>query len=135
LESYLQKGLREANYLPSRKWHLDKCDNNLKAYIFLRDNTPNFLDWKVVMLFYAALHDVDAFLDLLTIPHYLKHPKRHEVRNKLVARHLSQVAYEYVGLYHFSKWARYKESPVITQDYVDLSFSLFSAMHSFLTLP
>lgn len=119
--------------MPSRNCHLNKCDNNLKAYTFLRDNTPNFLDWKVVMLFYSALHDVDAFLDQLTIPNHLKHPKKHKVRNKLVARYLRPVAYEYDGLYHFSKWARYKESPVITQDYVNLSFSLFSTIHSFLT--
>lgn len=84
------------------------------------------------MVFYSALHDIDAFLDTLSIPIRNKHPKNHKIRNKFLARNLSQVAEAYGNLYQLSRWARY-ESLTFDQRFVDVAQDYFSEIHSLLS--
>jgi len=113
--------------LPRRDWHTYKHDHNIEAYNFL-NKTIEFTDWKVVVLFYATLHDVDAFFSSLPIP---KHPKRHRERRKLVTQHLRPIAQEYYILYELSRWARYEELN-ITQQFVNTAYESYSKVHSYL---
>lgn len=103
----------------------------MKAYNFL-NKSKEFLDWKIVILFYSSLHDVDAFLGTLAIPYREKHPKNHKLRNKLVNTHLGSIALEYNLLYVYGRWVRYKDFNA-TQQEVDDSYHCFSTIHSYLS--
>jgi len=120
--------------VPKRDWHTRKCKHNLDAYNFLNSATKDFLDWKIVMLFYSVVHDVDAFFDTLPLPPFEKHPKEHKYRRKLVSRYLGIIAQEYHNLDQLSRWARYDNVP-ITQPLVNGACNFFSVIHSYLNPP
>ena len=86
------------------------------------------------MLFYCAVHDVDAFFDTLPLPYYARHPKGHKYRHKLVARYLNPISQEYYDLDQLSRWARYDNHPINPSDVTD-SFKFFSRIHSYLNVP
>ena len=76
-------------------------------------NEGGLTDWQVTMLFYSALHYVDAlFADMSGI-----HPKTHTSRNTLVTNQTA-IAPNYIRLYNRSLDARYN-MVMFTQKEVD----------------
>ena len=87
--------------------HLSQADKNEKFYLAICSSnalSEQFTDWAVVVLFYSALHYVDAFLDTEEI-----HPRTHTERNRLVSRkhQISDIYPNYLSLHDRSIDARY----------------------------
>ena len=78
-----------------------------------RANEGGLTDWQVTILFYAALHYVDALLDDIAGIH----PKTHTSRNTLVTNRTA-IAPNYMRLYNRSLDARYN-LVMFTQKEVD----------------
>ena len=84
--------------------HLDQSNHNKDTSDFLNTQNPNYIDWEITTLFYAALHRVD---------NYFKNngpriPTDHQERNRLVRQELPTVVYSaYHKLFVLSLRARY----------------------------
>jgi uncharacterized protein (UPF0332 family) len=89
----------------SRPEHIRKAQHN---DVFLKNELlamNDYNDWKVVVIFYSAVHYVDAALAVLNI-----HPIRHEGndgRNAYVSVHFRKISRKYQTLYNRSRFARY----------------------------
>ena len=95
--------------MPSVSEHLEQAERNESLYkdlCRLFTSVPNYTEWEVVVLFYAALHYVDAWLtrseDI--------HPRNHAQRLGLVRTNnaLRPISDEYRRLYRMSVLARYE---------------------------
>ena len=88
--------------MPPKEVHLKQSNHNEEFYYLISPN--QFTDWAVVVLFYSALHIVDAFLAIHGI-----HPGSHERRVKLVntMHDLKPIADEFMILKDESELARY----------------------------
>ncbi len=64
-------------------------------------------DWVVTLLFYEALHAVEARL----VPHYGSSAD-HKARNQRVAKTLPRIFAQYKDLYELSRRARYQCVPI-----------------------
>jgi hypothetical protein len=84
--------------------HLKKKSNNLDAYSCLNLKNPQFIDWEIVTVFYAALHLIDAYFAKNNI-----HPTDHTDRRHLINNNtnLDPIRNDYKYLYLLSKTARY----------------------------
>jgi len=86
--------------------HLRKISHNNNFFKLVLKNdpltNPIYPDWMVTIIFYTALHHVDAKLSELDI-----HPDTHPDRNSFVAYHLKQVCKDYLFLKSRSEYARY----------------------------
>jgi len=94
--------------MPPKGAHKAKEINNFNVYKFL-DSNASFLDWESIILFYSALHCVDAFFS--TLPTSI-HPRNHKYRNKMVSRYLGSYASDYLYAYNISRLARYSNIPI-----------------------
>jgi uncharacterized protein (UPF0332 family) len=89
----------------TRPEHIRKAQHN---DVFLRKQLlamADYNDWKVIAIFYSAVHYVDAALAVLNI-----HPIRHEGsdgRNTFVSVHFRKISSKYQTLYNRSRFARY----------------------------
>lgn len=91
-------------------WHEQKSLHNYKAYKYLNIKSPEYVDWEIIVLFYAACNLIDAYF-----MKYIKKPKSHVKRNTMVEAHLPEIAEAYRQLYDLSRTARY-ENDVQTSD-------------------
>jgi hypothetical protein len=135
LDFALRKKYGVNDNMPNCAWHKAKCRHNVGAHEFLSQNTSVYPDWEIVMLFYCAVHAVDSFFDTSSIPNTFRHPKKHKIRNKLVAKHLSQIAGDYGLLYQLGRTARYDATPPITRKDANDSSNAFGKISSFLHVP
>jgi hypothetical protein len=89
--------------LPSQEEHLQKADRNEQFAVFLADKTT-YYDWAATVLFYAALHYMDAILAAA-----MDHPKTHDKRHSSIRKNgtLRRVYAEYRALESLSRNARY----------------------------
>jgi hypothetical protein len=87
--------------MPSRSDHLAKAESNQRLAIALQGGSQ--VDWSVTVLFYAALHLIEATL----APHL--HSTSHIVRDHNVQHHpdLQPIYQHYRHLYRRSLDARY----------------------------
>jgi hypothetical protein len=94
--------------LPTQRRHLQQAEHNEALFSQLEVFSPQFLDWQVTTLFYAALHYVDAYL--ATAPPTGVHPDTHRDRLHLVEteRNLRPIARDYRLLMTQSVQARYE---------------------------
>jgi hypothetical protein len=89
----------------TRPEHIRKAQHN---DAFLKNeliDLTDYNDWKVVTIFYSAVHYIDAALAVLNI-----HPITHEGsggRNAYVAVHFRRISGKYQTLYNKSRFARY----------------------------
>ena len=95
--------------MPSRANHLARADKNERLSIAIAQ--PGIFDerateWEVTMLFYSALHLVDAYLD----QSQGIHPVSHRNREWYVANvtQLRPIVRNYIDLYERSLDARYR---------------------------
>ena len=92
--------------------HLTDAARNEEFASAIRTLPTRYPEWEVTVLFYCALHYLDAYL--ATQGHY---PENHFQRNRLV-RSVSNVSTEYLYLFQQSIDARY-ESARFTPEQVD----------------
>jgi hypothetical protein len=85
--------------------HLAQARHNFRLYNKLKDD-GEFLDWAVTVLFYAALHLIQACL-LDIAADAFDYPKGHEQRDAYIRRKLSDIWLPYNFLQNQSTRARY----------------------------
>ncbi len=87
--------------MPNRQRHLTKARENENLADTMASLPDRHTDWEVTMLFYSALHYVDAFLATRGV-----HPKTHRERINLLAN-TTNFARDYRTLLRRSMNARY----------------------------
>ena len=93
--------------MPPRPEHIRQADHN--EGVFSRLDSLDIIDWTITVMFYAALHRVDAYLARSNI-----YPTKHNGsnplgRNQYVSRILpTDEARNYLRLYNASKRSRYE---------------------------
>jgi hypothetical protein len=93
--------------MPSENEHLNKARNNRAlAYALNPATGPNTCGWAITILFYSALHYVEAYHAKLNPPqHYQNH---NELKRVIVSNaNLRAIADDYEDLFQFSWNARY----------------------------
>jgi hypothetical protein len=118
--------------MPQVNWHIIKRLHDLDTSNLLSSNSPNYLDWEVITLFYSALHYVDCAIckkRLAGAP--VPEPVDHKHRRKLVVKHFRPIATDYSMLESISQWARY-EGVVITPTMVGTAKSIYSSIVTYL---
>jgi hypothetical protein len=100
--------------VPSRQHHLANAERNQQLSLALC--TGPHIDWSVTVLFYAALHLVEAALAPQT------HSSNHNARFANIRRHpqLRQIYFQYHELYSRSLDARYDCVSVSVQQFQGL---------------
>jgi bisphosphoglycerate-independent phosphoglycerate mutase (AlkP superfamily) len=99
--------------LPSKDAHIKKAERNEKFAEFLASKT-HYLDWAITVLFYAALHYVDAVLAVS-----LADPEDHKERKAQMAVNetLKRVYREY-RIVETASWnSRYFTMPIDSDDW------------------
>ena len=91
--------------MPQRHEHLIRAQENEKLASALRPKFPVCADWAITILFYAALHYIDAFLAGKNL-----HPLNHDARDKQVEQNgsLTDIYDDYRRLKDLSRAARYE---------------------------
>lgn len=95
--------------MPNLAEHLEQVERNESLYkdlCRLYTSVPQYSEWEVVALFYAALHYVDAWL--ASSGHI--HPRNHSQRTAIVMNDsaLIPISDQYGKLYRLSVLARYE---------------------------
>lgn len=102
----------EYHELQNKVFHISKAKRNERFYRKDELEISNFTEWSVVVLFYAAVHYIDAVLsqDTSLSPEY-RDPIDHSTRNIAVTKclNLFPIAREYLQLYRRSIEARYNQ--------------------------
>ena len=109
----------------SRKWHLARAEHHLKTADHLAQ-TPQFMDWAFVALFYAAHQQVHSVLS--GEPSLVKderHPRKHNSpykaseggrgTNDLVGAFMRSIQRDYMSLFEAGRRTRY-ETPLLGDD-------------------
>lgn len=99
--------------MPSLAAHLEKSKHNETLAEFLATKTQYF-DWAVTILFYAAVHYVDAVLSVSRLDP-LSHEQRHSAMG--VNDTLRRIFPEYRNLETMSRNARYFALPIRAEDW------------------
>jgi hypothetical protein len=92
--------------------HLAKARRNYKVYLDLKQKGEH-LDWAVVVLFYTALHLVQAYL-VENAKTKFDIPEDHRARDPCIWRKLRPIYNQYNTLLSRSKTARYDPSSAVT---------------------
>lgn len=102
--------------MPAGKEHVQKAEYNEQCAVFIAELTP-YVDWAVVVLYYAAVHYVDAVLAISA-----SHPPTHAHRHAQIQRNatLQKIYREYRLLEAVSRNARYSALPVGKSDWEKL---------------
>lgn len=110
--------------------HIEEAKDNYERYLRLLEDDRD-IDWALVILFYSALHLVQA--------HAERHapkitgvaiPMDHHTRNDYVKRQLSEIYDEYMLLQNASKDARYKRIKRTREKVIDLHDNFFEPIKS-----
>lgn len=99
--------------------HLNQSEHNKELLDIIIQNYKKFKDWIITIVFYYALHRVQAKL----IEDFHLNPKQHwdpnnpnNSRNNLVSKHFPQIAGHWRALYQMSQDLRYKPMAHIFKD-------------------
>lgn len=87
--------------MSTRKQHLRKAKHNKD---FCDSLTDCYTDWKIISLFYSALHIIDAHAETEN-----KQFQGHEARFDFIRKRMKSVYFEYQTLYDYSEEARYRD--------------------------
>ena len=94
----------------AQSFHIEKAERNERFFQSCNLGASLYNEWAVVVLFYAAVHYVDAVLARESVlPRTQRHPHDHPRRNTGVANSptLGPIALLYLNLYDRSRDARY----------------------------
>ena len=91
--------------MPQREQHLTRATENEALALGLNRKSGVCIDWAITMLFYSALHWIDAYLAGKNF-----HPATHQIRDDEVENNgsLSAVFNDYRRLKDLSRAARYE---------------------------
>jgi uncharacterized protein (UPF0332 family) len=91
--------------VPQRHEHLTRAGETESLARALNRQKPVCVDWAVTMLFYAALHYIDAFLAGKNL-----HPLNHSLRDEEIEKNgsIAEVYRDYRRLKDMSRAARYE---------------------------
>ncbi len=96
--------------MASFEHHIEQCKKNIAFYNYVNSQSDH-LDWKVTVLFYCAVHLVNAHLDKKCALHYQSHD---EVKNALnpdnilsLAKITDDAFFDYRKLQNLSRKSRY----------------------------
>lgn len=93
-----------------QRFHINKAERNEQFFQSHNLESSSFNEWAVVVLFYAAMHYMDAVLARESVlSRSQRHPRDHPQRNRGVANSptLGPIARLYLNLYQRSRDARY----------------------------
>jgi len=115
--------------MTSESVHLRKARHN-KAFLATIDvSAPGFLDWAVTVLFYCALHYVEAWFSRKLDRHFTSHGDR----NQAVNRFLTRIARGYLRLYNRARLARYEQFAMSSTDFRHLGVDDFAPIEQLVT--
>ena len=99
--------------MPSKQDHLTKADGNAALAMSLPLDSQTRIDWALIMLFYAAMHYIEAYLATLN-----QHLRSHTTRDTVVGRgvNLKKIFTEYQDLKFYGYTARYEAYGFKAQD-------------------
>jgi hypothetical protein len=91
--------------VPSRADHIARAEENEAFAKSLDQAKPLYVDWGITVLFYSALHYVDAYLAIKPL-----HPPNHDARDTAIQNNgsLSPIYKDYRRLKDQSRAARYE---------------------------
>lgn len=112
--------------MPDIGEHLAQARHNEDVVLYLGGVSPDYVDWQMTGLFYAALHYVDAYFvagqlagaTAQSLPRNL-HPRNHAERDQMVSRHLPAIQRTYRLLKDHSIDARYQIGGFTPRDIMD----------------
>lgn len=108
--------------MTSETVHLRKARHNKAFLVTIDVSGPRFLDWAVTVLFYCALHYVEAWFCRKLDRHFTNHGDR----NQAVNRFLTTIAGGYLRLYNRARLARYEQFAMSSTDFGRLSSDDFA---------
>jgi hypothetical protein len=94
--------------MPSRDEHLEKADSSAAVSELLVEQQAS-REWAVTVLFYRAVHVVEAWFALRSTHH-----QSHVQRSRAVYRELPDIATDYADLLDASRTARYEPNGLLT---------------------
>jgi hypothetical protein len=103
--------------VPSKEQHVNKAKQNEKFCDDLDGSSQASINWKLVVLFYAGLHYVEAYL----AKSMNQHTKSHTTRDNCVSResNLRRIRTQYNHLKFYGFNARYEVDQFTTSDVTD----------------
>ncbi len=115
--------------MPSKQEHIKKAAGNAAFALSLPLSDQTRIDWALVILFYAALHYVEAYLATLG-----QNLRSHTTRDNAVGRDakLKMIFSEYQDLKFYGYNARYEASGFKTQDVTDIAAKNFAKIEAHL---
>ena len=84
-------------------WHGQQSTHNYNVYEYLERESPLYIDWEIILIFYSSC----KFLDAQIIKSKKPEPSNHFERNRLVETEFPATNKEYHQLYDISKISRY----------------------------
>lgn len=103
--------------MPSKDQHVKKASENEVFAGRLDTHTQASINWKLIVLFYTALHYVEAYLAKALNQHLHVHTTRDSVVNR--ETHLRAIRTEYAHLKYFGFNARYEADQFTAKDVAD----------------
>lgn len=116
--------------MPSKDQHVTKADGSAAlASSFVLDNQSR-IDWALVMLFYAAMHYVEAYLAKSNV-----HLRSHTTRDNAISRDaaLRKIFKEYSDLKYFGYNARYEVSGFKATDVTNVALKHYTTIKNHLS--
>lgn len=103
--------------MPTAEEHIQKYKHNRDFYAFgIASGQMDFSDWKVTVLFYAAVHLIEAILH----QEYQEDAGDHKKRDELMIAHEEIFPHDsrrrYIQLRALSQKARYKAEPITQKE-------------------
>ncbi len=113
--------------MPSKQEHITKAAGNAALALSMPLNNQTQIDWALVILFYAALHYVEAYLSTLD-----QHLRSHTTRDNAVGRdsNLKKIFLEYQDLKFYGYNARYETSGFKAHDVTDIAAKNFAKIEA-----
>jgi hypothetical protein len=118
--------------VPTKAEHLNKATGIAALADSLKPLTDQAkIDWALVMLFYAAVHYVEAYLSTLTPAIHLR---SHTTRDSYMGRNstLKKVYKEYQDLKFYGYNARYELFGFTSRDVTDVAAKNFAKIKNYL---
>lgn len=111
--------------MPSKDQHVAKADGNATLALSLTLDNQSRIDWALVILFYAAMHYVEAYLAKSNV-----HLRSHTTRDNAISRDssLRKIFKEYADLKFFGYNARYEVFGFKATDVTDKAAKHFAAI-------
>lgn len=112
--------------MPTKAEHLARAEGNCTLALSMALDSQAKIDWVLVILFYAAMHYVEAYLATVG-----QHLRSHTARDGFVGRdpNLRRIYSDYQDLKYFGYNARYEMQKFVASDvtHVTTSFATIQA--------